>query len=151
MKKFIFELEQVLDLRKYREQEAQIELGRAISVLTEIEMRIRSVAEERYRAGNQFSGDGATIRSYMLYINRLDIEKERLLIEAAKAEQKVEEAREIYLETSSERKVLDELKNKQAEDYNKFVLAEETKVRDDLASARYNVREWGVGTRGLGD
>jgi flagellar FliJ protein len=138
MKKFSFKLEQVLDLRKYREQETQIELGRAIGILTEIEMRITSVAEERFRTGNQFAGDGATIRTYMLYINRLDLEKEQLLIDAAQAEQKVEEAREIYLEASRERKVLDELKSKQAANYRKFILTEETKTLDDLSSARFD-------------
>jgi flagellar FliJ protein len=138
MKKFSFNLEKILDLREYREQETKIELGRAISVLSEIENNIKSVAEERFRAGNQFSGDGAMIRSYMLYVNRLDLEKERLLVEAAKAEQKVEEARAIYLEASQERKVLDKLKEKRAGEYRKFALAEQTKVLDDLSSGKFN-------------
>jgi flagellar FliJ protein len=138
MKTFSFNLEKILDLREYREQETKIELGKAIGVLSEIENNIKSVAEERFRAGNQFSGDGAMIRSYMLYVNRLDLKKEWLLGEAAKAEQKVEEAREIYLEASRERKVLDKLKEKRAAEYKKFVLAEETKVLDDLSSARFN-------------
>ncbi|MDR0313313.1 MAG: flagellar export protein FliJ [Treponema sp.] len=149
MKNFSFNLEKILDLREYREQETKIELGRAIGVLSEIENNIRSVAEERFRTGTQFSGNGAMIRSYMLYISRLDIEKERLLVEAAKAEQKVEEARTIYLEASRERKVLDKLKEKRAAEYKKFVQAEETKVLDDISSAKYNrlgSGEWGMGS-----
>jgi flagellar FliJ protein len=138
MKKFSFNLEKVLVLRKHREQETKIELGRAIGVLSEIENNIRSVAEERFRAGSQFSGDGATIRSYMLYINRLDLQKEELLVEAAKAEQKVEEARQIYLEASKELKVLDKLKEKRAGEYRKLASAEQTKVLDDLASGRFS-------------
>jgi flagellar FliJ protein len=138
MKKFSFNLEKVLVLRKYREQETQIELGRAIGVLSEIENRIMFNAEERFRAGDRFSGDGAMIRSYMLYIDRLDIEKDQLLIDAAQAEQKVEEAREVFLEASRERKVLDKLKEKRAVEYKKFALAEDTKTMDDLASARFN-------------
>ena len=136
MKRFSFNLEKVLSLRKHREQETEIELGRAIGVLTEIEQNIRSVAEERYRAGDLFSGNGEMVRSYMLYCSRLDLQKEQLLEEAVQAEMKVEEARDIYIEASRERKVLDKLKEKRSGEYRKFILTEETKAMDDLATSR---------------
>lgn len=138
MKRFSFNLEKVLSLRKYREQETEIELGRTIGILSEIEHNIKSVVEERFRAGDQFSGNSAMIRSYMLYTARLDQEKERLLVEAARAEQNVEAARLVYLEASRDRKVLDKLKEKREKEYQKTALAEETKMLDDLGSARYN-------------
>ena len=136
MLKFSFNLEKILSLRKHREQEREIELGRAIGILSEIEQNIRFVTEERFRSGEQYSGNSATIRSYMLYADRLDRQKEQLLSDAAVAEQKVDEARVVYIEASRDRKVLDKLKEKREEEYKKFVLDEETKNLDDLASGR---------------
>jgi len=75
------------------------------------------------------------IQQYMYYLLRLDYTKEQLLKEAALAEQKVEEAREEYLEASRERKVLDKLKEKRQKEYRKEIFTEETKVLDDLPIA----------------
>jgi len=137
MKPFIFSLEKVLGLRKFSEDEAKIELGRATGVLAELESRIRALAEERDGAlAAQFSpGNGvAEIQQYMVYLIRLDNTKERLLKEAAMAELKVEEARNAFLEASRERKVLDRLKERRQKDYRKLMLAEEAKTLDDISS-----------------
>ena len=131
MKKFSFNLEKILSLRKFREQETKIELGRAIGVLTGIETQIKQVAEERYRTGDMFSTDGSMIRSYMMYAVRLDMRREQLLVEAAAAELKVEAARTEFIEASRDRKVLDKLREKREAEYRKTVFAEETKVLDD--------------------
>ena len=139
MKPFAFSLEKVLKLRKYREDEAKIELGRAVGVLAELESNIRATAEERVRAAAaQFSpGNGAVeIQQYMVYLLRLDNTKERLLKEAAMAELKIEEARNVFLEASRERKVLDKLKEKRKKEYKKLVIAGETKNLDDIALAK---------------
>ena len=64
------------------------------------------------------------------------MQKEQLLEEAVQAEMKVEEARDIYIEASRERKVLDKLKEKRSGEYRKFILTEETKAMDDLATSR---------------
>jgi flagellar protein FliJ len=139
MKAFAFRLEKLLNLRKFYEEEAKIELGRAVGVLAELEGKIRALAAERVRAAAaQFQpGNSAIeIQQYMYYILRLDNTKERLFKEAAIAEMKVEEAREAFLETSRERKVLDNLKEKKQKEYRKLKLNEETKVLDDI---RYKV------------
>jgi flagellar protein FliJ len=134
MKPFVFELEKLLSLRKFYEDGAKIELGRAVGVLAELENRIAVLATERVRAAAaQFSpGNSAIeIQQYMYYLVRLDNTKERLLKEAAIAEMKVEEARETFLEASRERKVLDKLKEKKQKEYHKIKLNEETKTLDD--------------------
>jgi flagellar FliJ protein len=135
VKRFSFDLEKFLELRKFREQEARIELGRAIGILSDIEKRILSLAEERARAAaGQFSpgNSAATIQQYMFYLLRLDAAREQLLKEAALAEQKVEEAREAYIEASRDRKALDKLKEKREKEYHKAALAEDAKVLDDV-------------------
>jgi len=139
MKAFAFRLEKLLNLRKFYEDEAKIELGRAVGVLADLENKITILASERVRAAAaQFRpGNSAIeIQQYMYYLVRLDNTKERLLKEAAIAEMKVEEAREAFLEASRERKVLDKLKEKKQKEYHKMKLNEETKVLDDR---RYRV------------
>ena len=144
MRPFVFSLEKVLRLRKYHEEETKIELGRAIGVLNELEARILVLAQERNRAAMaQFSpgNSAAQIQQYMFYLLRLDNTKEQLLKEAALAELKVEEARNAFLEASRERKVLDKLKEKRQKEYHKEMLAEETRILDDIsagAPARLN-------------
>jgi flagellar FliJ protein len=135
MRAFRFSLEKVLELRKYREQEAEIELGRAIGALSHIENRIRTVAEDRRRAAaERFSPDNDTLKilKYDQYIGRLDQERDTLLEAAAKAELVVEEKRSRYLESARDRKVLDKLREKQEKEYRKKMFAEETKALDDM-------------------
>ena len=137
MKPFKFSLEKVLALRKFREDETKIELGRAVGLLAEIEMNIRKNAEERVRASSaQFKQGNSAIEMerYMYYILRLDNSRETMLNDAALAEIKVEEARSIFLEASRDRKVLDKLMEKRLKEYNKAKLENEIKVLDDISS-----------------
>jgi flagellar FliJ protein len=138
MKRFTFSLEKVLELRKFSEQEAKIELGRAIGILNGLERRVEELAAERFRAAaEQFSPENsaAMIQQYMFYILRLDNTKEELLKEAALAAQKVEEAREVFIEASRELKVMEKLKEKREKEYKKEALAEEAKELDERAAA----------------
>ena len=136
MKPFAFGLQKVLKLRQYHEDEAKIELGRAIGVLADLESRLRSLAAEQARAAAaQFSPENtaAMIQQYMFYLLRLDETKERLLKETALAEMEVEQAREVFIEASRERKILDKLKEKRQKEYRKIVLREEIKVLDEIS------------------
>ena len=136
MKAFAFGLEKVLNLRKFYEDEAKIELGRAIGILADIENRILALGRERARAAAaQFApgNSAAMMQQHMFYLQRIENLKEQLFKEAAMAELKVEEAREAFLEASRERKVLDKLKDKRQKEYRKVILSEETKTLDDIS------------------
>jgi flagellar FliJ protein len=140
MKKFAFDLENILELRKYREQETEIALGRAVGELNHIEQNIRNVAEEKVRASSErFSlGYGVSeLLSFDRYVQRLDSTKERLLEDAAKAEVKVEAAREVYIEAERDREVLDKVKEDEAKDYRKQAALQAEKVLDDFANDMY--------------
>ena len=138
MRRFRFNLEKVLELRQYREQEAKIELGKAIGVLTEIQNKIKQNAAEQANAGRErFSGlavqGGApSMFAWDGYILRLEQEAQRLLEEAAKAELVVEEKRNLYLEASRQLKVMEKLKEKREGEYRKEMLASETQELDDM-------------------
>jgi len=161
MKRFAFALEKVLELRKYYEQEAKIELGRAVSILTEIENNIKmnaflrsQAADKRFSGihaiedgGATFTGDategGAVTGSGAIsmfdwnnYILRLEQEAQRLAEKAAKAEALVEEKRNAYLEASRELKVMEKLREKREKEYREEVFAAETRERDDTWRAK---------------
>jgi len=143
MKAFAYSLEKVLKLRKYNEDEAKIELGKAISILAELEQKIFANVRETARAQDaQFNPENTAIemQQYMFYLIRLHNTREQLLSEAAMAELKVEEAREVFLEASRERKVLDKLKEKRYKEYRKMSLTEETKALDDIFAGRARLR-----------
>jgi flagellar FliJ protein len=147
MKRFRFDLEKILEIRACREQEAKVELGRALGILTALEREIQTLAAARVTAAScRFApGNGLDgILRYDRYIRRLDARRDRLVKEAAEAELKVEEARRVFLEASRERKVLDKLKEKRRQEYRGIVLAEETKALDDLAGGPAARSLWGV-------
>jgi len=134
LKKFNFNLEKILKLREHNENEAKIMLGRSLSILHELENKLMLLAKELSRAGEeQFSsGNNVNImQQYMFYLLRLENSKEILLEECANAELEVEKARNIYIEASRERKVLDKLKEKRIKEYKKEVQREENLLLDD--------------------
>lgn len=149
MRRFHFSLEKILELRKHREQETEIALGRAVGELNAIENRLKELALLNRAAWDEYRNPNAPgavknladhYRTCELYIRRLDQTKEELLREAAEAHVKVEKAREVFLEASRERKVLDKLKEKQAGEYRKTMFAAEIKTLDDMTGSRFSPR-----------
>ncbi|MDR2900254.1 MAG: flagellar export protein FliJ [Treponema sp.] len=142
MKRFKFKLEKLLEIRAYKEQEAKIALGHAIGEVTRIENEMKSIAVKRLEAtALRFKpGSSASEMQYAdLYILRLDRAVDKLMEDAAKAELKVSEARDIFLEASKEKKILEKLKEKKEKDYKKFVLSEEDKALDEITTQRANL------------
>ena len=145
MKRFSFNLEKVLELRQYREQEAKNELGRAISILNAIENNIKQNAlvhsravQERFTSINDNNG-ALSMLAWDNYILRLEQEAERLMEEAAQAELVVEERRAQYLEASRELKVMEKLREKREKEYRKEVFAAETRELDDMWRDKRNI------------
>ena len=137
MKRFGFSLEKVLGLRKYREQEAKIELGRAVGVLTEIENRARETTAARHRAVRErFADPGGVMPVWDNYAARLNQEGERLAAEAARAELAVEKKRALYMAASRELKVIEKLKERREKEYRRAALAAETAELDDIRRRR---------------
>jgi len=140
VKRFNFNLEKVLELRQYREQEAKNELGRAISILNTIENNIKqnalvhsSAVQERFTGLNSAENSGIlSMLAWDNYILRLEQEAQRLMEEAAQAELVVEERRSQYLEASRELKVMEKLREKREKEYRKEVFAAETRELDDM-------------------
>ena len=134
MKKFVFSLQKVLELREYEEDKAKLELGKAVA---EVE-RLKRLLEENARnriAANQSrkdTNDISVLLSIEHYIIGLDAKKEKLLEELTMAQMVFEEKRDLYTKAMQDREVLSKLKEKQLSEYKKEVLKEEENALDDI-------------------
>ena len=139
MKKFVFSMEKILDLREYEEKQAQIELGKAVGDAEKIRQQLNFVAIEKAK---MLSMDisGTSINERLVhenYLVRLDRQKEILLEELAAAELIVEEKRAVFAEALKKRKVLSNLKEKQLQQYKKEKQLEEDNIVDDIVTSRF--------------
>jgi flagellar protein FliJ len=137
MKRFKFELENVMQLRKFREEECKVALGQAVSILNKIENEIKETAVKKHNAALQRFVDIRETDAWENYIIRLDQEALRLTEKAAQAEIVVEEKRGIYLEAQKDLKIMEKLKEKKQKEYRKEMLNYEMNENDDLTASRY--------------
>jgi len=137
MKRFIFEQEQVLQWRIFKEEECRIELGKAVSNLNLIENEIKATAVKRQNAAAQRFNSADDITAWDTYILRLDQEAERLMEKAAQAEIIVEEKRALYMEASKDLKALEKLKEEREKEHRKEMTAYQISEIDDMTAARY--------------
>ena len=136
MKKFSFNLENVLQLKKFKEEECKMALGVAISILNEIENNIKENAIKQNHAASELFKDPTQMMAWTNYINRLEQETEKLLEDAAKAEIVVEEKRTLYMEAFKELKVMEKLKEKRAKEYKKEMEVKESIEVDEIYANR---------------
>ena len=137
MKKFSFKLEKVLELREFEEDQAKIELGKAIAETERIKEELRLIAEKRVQNTKSRFSSSDVMEQLAIenYITRLDSEKERLLEELAQAELVVEQKRAVFAEALKNRKVISKLKEKRTAEYKKeFYKTEENEIDDVFTS-----------------
>ena len=141
MKKFKFSLEKVLKIREFEEKEAQIELGKALAVVNDLNAQLKYIAEERIKSNESRanSSDLSFLMAVENYINGLDYKKEQLLEQLAQAQLVVEEKQKIMIEAMQKRKALDKLKENQFKDYKKELLQEEEKILDEIKNSVDNL------------
>jgi len=137
MRRFKFNLEKILQLRKFREEECKLALGQAVSFLNKIENDIKETALKRHEAASRRFIDVAQTASWEYYIKRLDQMSDRLTEQAAQAQLVVEEKRAEYLEAQKDLKAIEKLKEKQQKEYRKEMFNYEMNEVDNLTSARY--------------
>ena len=141
MKKFNFSLEKVLQLRKFSEEENKMALGLAISVLNEVENKIKETAFKHHHAASERFRDPTQMIMWNNYIIRLEQEKEALLEKAVQAEIIVEEKRSLYMEAFKELKAIEKLKEKKEKKYRKEMSEKESAEVDELFASRQNFKE----------
>ena len=137
MKRFKFNLEEVLQLRKFREEECKIALGQAVAALNKIENEIMETAVKRHNAASNRFADVGEMVSWENYILWLDRQTQKLMEQAAQAELVVEEKRAAYLEASKDLKALEKLKEKQLKEHRKETMNLQMAEVDDITASRY--------------
>ena len=87
MSKFKFTLEKVLRIREFEEEQAKVELGKAIQETERIKRTLEYIARQRVKTNNDLSTtiDIMELQSYQNYIFGLDAQKNQLLEDLAKA------------------------------------------------------------------
>ena len=134
MKKFVFPLQKILELREYEEDKAKLELGKAVAELERIKRLLQEVAQNRVKANlsRKDTTDVIVLMNIENYIIGLDAKKEKLLEELTMAQMFFEEKRDLYTKAMQDREVLSKLKEKQLSEYKKEVLKEEENALDDI-------------------
>ena len=130
-------IEKVLELREFDEDQAKIELGKAIAETERIKEELRLIAEKRVQNTKSRFSSSDVMEQLAIenYITRLDSEKERLLEELAQAELVVEQKRSVFAEALKNRKVISKLKEKRTAEYKKdFYKTEENEIDDVFTS-----------------
>jgi len=138
MKKFVFSMQKILELREFEEEQAKIELGKAITETNRIQQELEVIAAERVKMISVC--ENSSVQDMVInerYITRLDLSRDRLLEELAAAQLIVDEKRQLFSEAMKNRKVLSKLKEKQLATYKKDLQINEDNNIDDFASAKF--------------
>ncbi|MGC9313269.1 MAG: flagellar export protein FliJ [Sediminispirochaetaceae bacterium] len=140
MRRFQFNLEKILELRRYHERQCELRLGEATGRCNALH---RQIQERSVRKKNVFAKRGAMGRdissflSVEYYTLRMDREIEGLRGELEQAEAERRERQIEFLEASKKRKILDKLKDRKQKLYYREQMKAEQKALDDISSSMY--------------
>ena len=140
MKKFVFELEQLLNLRKNEQDQAQIELGKAVQVEQQIQAALDALARQYAAAKKAASGqtDFAVIAQSQQFYRYIKQEEERLFKEMAQAKLVTDEKRAAFNAAMQKHESIKKLKERQYEAFRSEHKKLEAKALDDIVTAKYN-------------
>ncbi len=138
MKRFLFSLEKLHNLRKFKERESEIALGKANASLESIQRQLDETAEKRVRASRERrpAMEISELLAIEHYITRLDKRAEILFEEKAAAELIVEQRRKVYIDAHRERQIMDKLSEKKFTEWKKESLSAEAAFLDDIINSR---------------
>lgn len=138
MKKFKFELEQVLEIREFERQQAEGELAKCIAVENEINENLAIIANQydALKKSTKGSLDFSEMMGQSQYANLLDYQKEQLLLQLAQAKLETEEKRKILTECMKKTSALEKMKELQYEDYKLELNQKENRRIEELSSIK---------------
>ena len=138
MKPFKFELEDVLSLRKFEQEQAQIELGKAVSEETRIQNDLQTLALQHTKAKGELKGvtDFSLITQGQQFFLFLKMQENKLLEDLAQAKIITDAKREVFKKCLQKTQSLEKLKEKQKELYSKEEEKENEEIIGETISAR---------------
>ena len=139
MKKFRFELEDVLQFRKFERQQAEIELGKALAVEREIQDKLDNLAAQQVKVAEKSKGskDFQDIANAYRFYDFVRAQTEYLMNEMSKAKIVSDEKREILRAAMQKDDALERLKDEQLEEYRNAEILEADNIIDDIVTARF--------------
>ena len=140
MKKFVFELEQLLNLRKYEQDQAQIELGKAVQAEQQIqdgldELARQYVATKRMTAGQTDFGAISQAQQFYQFIKQ---QQEKLMEDMARAKIVTDQKRALFNAAMQKFESIKKLKERQYEAFKADQKKAEAKATDDIVAYKYN-------------
>ena len=140
MKKFKFELESLLSLRKYEQEQAQIELGKAVSAETKIQADLDTLAEQYATVKKLGEGerDFAKIAEAQQFYSFVKYQQEQLFAQMAQAKLVTEEKRAAFNAAMQKTESLKKLRERKFEEHKAAQKKEEAKFLDDITTYKYN-------------
>ena len=138
MKKFSFELEDILSVRKFEQQQAEIELGKALAQEKEIQDKMDELAMQLVRVNQETKGctDVKTLIEASRFSSFVRAQTETMLEQLTLARSVTEEKREVLRLCMARTDSLEELKKIKFQEYKKLVQDEEDKETDDIVTSR---------------
>ena len=138
-----FNLESLLNHRRYQEEILQKELALSKRNLTEAQQKLRLIKREKHKYSQELQwrqkekAFAFEIGLYLRYLERLsknlDVQKNRVLA----AEKNLHLKRKELIEIMKKRKALDKLKEKGRMRYRGQILKEDRNFMDEIASNRF--------------
>ena len=139
MKKFQFTLQKLLDIRTFREKEAETNLGRAVATREAIVLRLTEIAQEEIKTRRSFWGSLKTSEELTLhenYLERIRIEREKQEKALLEAEFIVEKMRKLYIKAHQERLIVSKLRERKELQWKAEGLKQQDAILDDIVNAR---------------
>ena len=136
MKLFQFNLDKLLDLRKYDERKWEINLGQIVSKCNVMEHTIRNLKLDSKRAFSKYKLHSSGIEMLQIlemYINKINYEIKQAQLKLTAYLTEKQDIQIKYIEVVNKRKVLDKLKEKEEQKYYKEQALEEMKEIDDIS------------------
>ena len=139
MKKFQFTLQKLLDIRAFREKEAETNLGRAVAAREAIILRLTEIAQEEIKTRRSLWSSLKTSEALTLhenYLERLRIESEKQEKALLEAEFIVEKMRKLYIKAHQERLIVSKLRERKELQWKAEGLKQQDAILDDIVNAR---------------
>jgi len=140
---FKFNLQPLLNHRRYLEEVMQKELAQSRKRLTAEQNKLRSLKEkkreysQRLQQRQKVNGTVSELILYLRYIDRLSTEVERQHRQVIVAEKDFKTKRKDLIEIMKKRKVLEKLKENRLKAYRQQMLKHERKFMDEVAAKQF--------------
>ena len=139
MKKFEFELEEILNIRRFEQQQAEVELGKALAEEKKVQDKIDNLAMQQVTVKQQMKGctnfsDIINANQFYSFVKK---QTDFLLNQMAELKLVSEQKRAVLRNAMQKTDSLEKLKEQQLEEYKAEVKRIEQMELDNIVTTRY--------------